>query len=72
MTLGTVDMIIFFDRAIEDSANSQPELIVPASFRNNASTVLYNELKRLLDLYIEGKIDQATYEAEKKKLLTHR
>lgn len=68
-TKATVDLVIFFDKAIEDSVGVQPELIVPAEFRNNYPIVLYNGFKKLLNLYIEGKIDQATYEAEKKELL---
>jgi hypothetical protein len=66
---GKIDLQLFFDKAIEGIDGLPGELLVPAGFVNNNKIILRNELKRLLNLYANGTIDRATYEAQKKKLL---
>jgi hypothetical protein len=68
-TKGIVELKLFFDKAIENTDGLDAEIIVPAVFINNNKVFLYNELKRLLNLYISGTIDRQAYEAQKKKLL---
>jgi hypothetical protein len=68
-TKGTVELKLFFDKAIENTDGMPAEMIVPAAFANNSRVILYNELKRLLNLYISGTIDRAVYEEQKRKLL---
>jgi len=68
-TKGKVELKLFFDKAIENNNGMPGEMIVPPAFINNYKVILYNELKRLLDLYISGTIDRAAYETQKQKLL---
>jgi hypothetical protein len=68
-TKGTVEIKLFIDKAIQNDKGTTGELIIPATFINNSKVIFYNELKRLLDLYISGTIDRVTYETQKQKLL---
>jgi hypothetical protein len=66
---GNVELKIFVDKAIENNNGIAGELIVPPAFINNARVILNSELKRLLDLYINGTLDRAAYETQKQQLL---
>lgn len=68
-TKGIVELKLFFDKAIENTDGVPAEMIVPAAFINNSKVFLYNQLKRLLTLYISGTLDRQAYEAQKKKVL---
>lgn len=68
-TKSTIEIQLVFDKALDNTNGLPAEMMVPAEFINNSKVILYRELKKLLNAYIEGKIDKVTYEAQKKELL---
>lgn len=66
---GTVEIILAFDKAIENDPKLPSELIVPSEYRNSARVILHQKLNELFKLYTSGAITKTAYEAQKIKLL---
>jgi hypothetical protein len=64
-----MEIMLIFDKAIENELELPGELIVPAEFRNKQILSIAWEIRRLYELYKKGDISKAGFESQKKKLL---
>lgn len=64
-----MEIMLIFDKAIENELELPSELIVPAEFRNKQILSIAWEIRRLYELYKKGDISKENFELQKKKLL---
>ncbi len=68
-SIGSLDIHMAFDRAIENNPKLPSELKVPDAYRNRPGGNIADEINKLYKLYADGELTKEEYEEQKKKIL---